>query len=107
VHPDFIDHAAYEGQPQGIEGVRHFWRKWRAAFPDFTVEVHDTIAEGDKVVTRWSMRGTHLGDYDGITPTGRVVGHSAISIDRVKDGLITDEWIEFDQHGLLRQLRGD
>jgi steroid delta-isomerase-like uncharacterized protein len=80
---------------------------WRAAFPDFAVEVHDTIAEGDKVVTRWSMRGTHLGEYNGIPATGRVVGHGAISIDRVQDGLITDEWIEFDQYGLLRQLRGE
>ena len=104
VHPDFVDHAAYEGQAAGIEGVREFWRKWRTAFPDFTVETHDTIAEGDRVVTRWSMEGTHLGEYDGYEPTGRRIGHSAISIDRVRDGLITDEWIEFDLHGLIQQL---
>jgi steroid delta-isomerase-like uncharacterized protein len=104
VHPEFVDHAAYEGQAAGIEGVREFWRKWRTAFPDFTVEVHDTIAEGDRVVTRWSMEGTHLGEYDGYSPTGQRIGHSAISIDRVVDGLITDEWIEFDLHGLIQQL---
>jgi steroid delta-isomerase-like uncharacterized protein len=107
IHPAFVDHAAYEGQALGIEGVREFWRKWRAAFPDFTVEVHDTIAEGDRVVTRWSMVGTHLGEYDGIPPTGKRVGHSAISIDRIQNGLITDEWIEFDLYGLLQQLRSD
>ena len=104
VHPDFTDHAAYDGQPHGIEGVRDFWRKWRSAFPDFTVTVHDTIAEDDRVVTRWSMEGTHLGEYDGYRPTGVRIGHSAISIDRVRDGLITEEWIEFDLHGLLQQL---
>ena len=104
VHPQFVDHAAYEGQAAGIDGVREFWRKWRSAFPDFTVEIHDTIAEGDRVVTRWSMEGTHLGEYDGYAPTGKLVGHSAISIDRVEDGLITDEWIELDLHGLLQQL---
>jgi steroid delta-isomerase-like uncharacterized protein len=105
IHPDFVDHAAYEGQASGIDGVREFWRKWRAAFPDFTVQVHDTIAEGDRVVTRWSMEGTHLGEYDGYAPTGRRIGHSAISIDRIQDGLITDEWIEFDLYGLMRQLQ--
>lgn len=107
VHPAFVDHSAYEGQAAGIDGVRQFWRKWRVAFPDFTVEVHDTIAEGDRVVTRWSMEGTHLGDYDGFAPTGRRIGHSAISIDRVQDGLITEEWIEFDLYGLMRQLQAD
>ncbi len=104
VHPDIVDHAAYEGQTAGIEGVREFWRKWRTAFPDFTVEVHDSIAEGDRVVTRWSMEGTHLGDYDGYAPTGQRIGHSAISINRVVDGLITDEWIELDLYGLIHQL---
>jgi steroid delta-isomerase-like uncharacterized protein len=104
IHPEFVDHAAYDGQPAGIEGVREFWRKWRSAFPDFTVQVHDTIAEGDRVVTRWSMEGTQLGDYDGYAPTGGRIGHSAISIDRVVDGLITEEWIEFDLFGLIRQL---
>jgi steroid delta-isomerase-like uncharacterized protein len=104
IHSEFVDHAAYEGQSAGIEGVREFWRKWRSAFPDFTVEVHDTISEGDRVVTRWSMKGTHLGEYDGYAPTGRRIGHSAISIDRVVDGLITEEWIEFDLFGLIQQL---
>jgi steroid delta-isomerase-like uncharacterized protein len=107
IHPNFVDHAAYEGQAAGIEGVREFWRKWRTAFPDFTVQVHDTIAEGDRVVTRWSMEGTHLGEYDGIAPTGKRIGHSAISIDRIENGLITDEWIEFDLFGLMRQLNGN
>jgi steroid delta-isomerase-like uncharacterized protein len=104
IHRNFVDHAAYEGQATGIEGVREFWRKWRTAFPDFTVEVHDSIAEGDRVVTRWSMEGTHLGDYDGYPPSGKRIGHSAISIDRVQDGLITEEWIEFDLYGLIQQL---
>jgi steroid delta-isomerase-like uncharacterized protein len=104
IHPEFVDHAPYEGQSAGIEGVRQFWRKWRRAFPDFAVEVHDMIAEGDRVVTRWSMKGTHLGEYDGYAPTGRRIGHSAISIDRVVDGLITEEWIEFDLFGLIQQL---
>jgi steroid delta-isomerase-like uncharacterized protein len=105
VHPDFVDHAAYEGQPTGIDGVRDFWRKWRSAFPDFTVQVHDTIAEGDRVVTRWRMDGTHLGEYDGFAPTGKRIGHSAISIDRIENELIVEEWIEFDLHGLMQQLR--
>jgi steroid delta-isomerase-like uncharacterized protein len=107
IHPEFVDHAAYEGQARGIEGVREFWRKWRTAFPDFTVVVHDTIAEGDRVVTRWSMEGTHLGNYENLAPTGKRIGHSAISIDRVQDGLITEEWIEFDLYSLMQQLQGD
>jgi predicted ester cyclase len=75
-----------------------------AAFPDFHLTIEDQIAEGDKVVTRVTFRGTHLGEYRGIAPTGRQVVYGGIAVDRIADGRVVEGWHQADQLGLLRQL---
>jgi steroid delta-isomerase-like uncharacterized protein len=74
------------------------------AFSDFQVTVEDQIAEGDKVVTRWSARGTHHGNFAGIPPTGKQVTVTAIHIHQIVDGRIAALWEEFDMFGLQKQL---
>jgi steroid delta-isomerase-like uncharacterized protein len=103
---DYIDHAAYAGEAPGREGVKAFFVLWRTAFPDFSSTIEDQIAEGDKVVTRWTLHGTHRGDYHGIAPTGRRVTMPAISIARIAGGKIVEEWYLGDELGLLRQIGG-
>jgi steroid delta-isomerase-like uncharacterized protein len=107
LHPEVIDHGAYEGQQAGIDGFKAFFTLWRTAFPDFTSRIHDQIAEGDRIATRWSFEGTHLGVYHDLPPTGRYVRFTGISINRIEDGLVVDEWIELDQYSLRRQLAGE
>jgi steroid delta-isomerase-like uncharacterized protein len=102
--PDIVDHAAGPDEQSGLAGLRDTFVRWRSAFPDFVATIDDQIAEGDKVVTRWTLRGTHLGDYLGIAPTGRPVSMPAVSIDRIANGRITDEWYFADHLALLRQL---
>lgn len=102
--PDVVDHAADADDPAGVAGFRETFRRWRTAFPDFVATIDDQIAEGDRVVTRWTLRGTHRGAYAGVPPTGRAVTLPAVSIDRVADGKITDEWYFADHLALLRQL---
>ena len=76
----------------------------RAAFPDLQVTVEDQIAEDDRVVTRFSARGTHCGPFVGVPATGRPVTVTAIHIHRVADGKIAELWEQIDLLGVLQQL---
>jgi steroid delta-isomerase-like uncharacterized protein len=104
VTPDALDHSPNPGQPPGIEGVKWVVRTYRAASPDFHMEPHDENAEGNKVVSRWTITGTHQGDLFGIPPTGKRVSIAGIDIIRVTDGMMAEHWLSVDQLGLLQQL---
>ena len=89
---------------QPVEFVRRIVDRFRAAFPDVHYTVEDQIAEGDKVVVRYRFRGTHLGAFQGMPPTGKQVTYTGILIYRIVDGKIAEQWTEFDLLGFLRQL---
>jgi steroid delta-isomerase-like uncharacterized protein len=89
---------------QGTEQNRQFIGSLRAAFPDVHYTVEDQIAEGDKVVVRYRFRGTHLGAFQGMPPTGKQITYTGILIYRLVDGKIGEQWTEFDLLGFLRQL---
>src|SRR5690349_10404938 len=71
--PDFVDHSAPAGLPTDREGVKMQFTMFFTAFPDLHAIIHDQIADEHKVVTRKTLRGTHLGDLMGIPPTGKTV----------------------------------
>jgi steroid delta-isomerase-like uncharacterized protein len=102
--PDVIDHGAYPGQAAGRDGFKQFFAFWRTAFPDLVYTIEDEIADGDRVVVRWTARGTHRGMYHGVAPTGKRVTMSGIQINRLANGKIVEDWTRFDELGLLRQL---
>jgi steroid delta-isomerase-like uncharacterized protein len=89
---------------QGRDAYLQHLPMFYAAFPDFRLAIDDTIAEGDKVATRWSFRGTHQGELMGIPATGKQVAASGITIQRVADGKIVEGWTLFDALGMLQQL---
>jgi steroid delta-isomerase-like uncharacterized protein len=89
---------------RGPEDVKRFMGEFRSAFPDFHSTIEDQIAEGDKVVTRWRMRGTHRGEFRGIAPTGKELDITGIGIFRFSDGKVVESWDNFDQLGMMRQL---
>ena len=103
---DFVDRSP--GVPpdmaRGPEGVKLFVSMFRGAFPDIQGEDDELIAEGDKVVVRWSARGTHEGDFMGIPPTGKQISISGTSIYRIAGGKIVEEWTHADMLGLLTQI---
>ncbi len=103
---DFVNHdpTSPPGLPPGREGVKELVRFYRGAFPDTQLIIDDQIAEGDKVVTRYTARGTHQGDFAGIPPTGRQVTGTGITIDRIEGGKIVETWTHWDNLGLLQQL---
>ena len=88
--------------PQGVKD--YVYDPWFAAFPDAQATIEDLIAEGDKVVTRFTLRGTHRGAFMGIAPTGKHVTMTAIGICRVEEGKFAEVWENVDALGLLQQL---
>jgi predicted ester cyclase len=103
----FTEHLAPEfAYPGGPEGFKATVLGFRAAFPDLHVEVHDIFGAGDKVVTRFTMRGTHEGDFMGLAPTGRTVEVGGIAIDEMRNGQRIAGWAQLDLLGLMRQLEG-
>jgi steroid delta-isomerase-like uncharacterized protein len=74
------------------------------AFPDYQQTIHDWIVEGEKVVARWTTQGTHQGDYNGITPTNKVIYEHGIDIFRVVNGQIVEHWVELDILGIFQQM---
>ena len=101
--PDYVCHEV-DQDIRGPEGVRQFISMLRAAFPDLHVTVEDVIAEGDKIVQRWTGRGTHQGELMGIPPTGNRVSVAGITISRFKDGKVSEEWEVYDMMGMMQQL---
>jgi steroid delta-isomerase-like uncharacterized protein len=103
VAPEFILHGAPPGST-GPEVLRQAMRSLRTAFPDGHMTVEDLIAEGDKVVARLTLRGTHSGDFQGIPPTGKQVTMTGISISRITDNKIQEYWSNRDDLEVMRQL---
>jgi steroid delta-isomerase-like uncharacterized protein len=101
---DFVRHDPGGRELNGPEQNRQFIGSLRAAFPDLHYSVEDQIAEGDKVVVRYRFRGTHLGIFQGMPPTGKQVTYTGILIYRMLNGKIAEQWTEFDLLGFLRQL---
>ena len=79
----------------GPEGVKRYVAAYRFAFPDARFVVEDQIAQGEKVATRWSARGTHQGEFLGIAPTGQEVTVTGIEFDHVVGGRIEEAWIGY------------
>jgi len=76
----------------------------RRAFPDYAGTNVEQIAEGEKVANRFVFLGTHLGEFEGVTPTGKRVEFTGNSIDRMVGGKIVESWVEVDMFGVMRQL---
>ena len=101
---DIIDHGGYTGQAPGLEGVRALVSACHNASSDLAYTVEDIFAEDDRVVVRWSVTGTHDGDYFGAPPTGRRLTGGGITIDRIANGKIVESWQEYDTLTMAQQL---
>jgi predicted ester cyclase len=103
--------AGYKQEHTDQDSTRDYLKRGLAmvlnAFPDYHQTIHDWIAEGDKVMARWTTRGTHLGIYNGIAPTGKVIHEHGIDIFQIADSQIIAHWVELDLLGILRQMGFD
>ncbi len=90
--------------PLGRKGYEHFSSMFYSAFPDARFTVEDMIAEGDRVVSRYTIHGTNLGTFQGLPPTRKQLTIGGITIFRVADGRIAEQWSQFDTLSRLQQL---
>jgi steroid delta-isomerase-like uncharacterized protein len=105
VAPGFIGHDPAEPQPiRGPEGFKANVQKYIDGFADARITIDDQIAEGDKVATRWTGRGTHTGDIAGIAPTGKEITVTGITIARIEGGKLIEDHTTWDTFGMLVQL---
>jgi steroid delta-isomerase-like uncharacterized protein len=88
----------------GLEGTKQLVTIYRNAFPDLRFTIDEQIAEGDKVVTRWTAHGTHKSELVGIPATGKSATVTGIGVDRIINGKIAESWGIFDQFGMMQQL---
>ncbi len=102
---NFVDHnPPAPDLPPGPEGVKQTLGLFRSALPDMHVTVEDIIAEGDKVVARITMSGTHRGELMGVAPTGKQITLGLIDIVRFDGGKLVERWGEGDMLGMMQQL---
>ena len=104
IAPNQVDHTLPSSLPGTREGTKRAIGMYLAAFPDLHLTVEDMVAEGDRVITRFTSRGTQKRAFVGIPPTGKQVTVSTIVIVRIADGKIVEQWGLDDQLGMLQQL---
>ena len=105
VSSDYVHHDSGLATVQtGIEGYKQFVRLFLTAFPDIRFTIEDEISEGDTVVIRWTVTGTHRGDLPDLPATGKTISLSGISIARLRDGKGVESWNNWDGLGMMQQL---
>jgi len=98
---DYIDHSF---GTRGLNEYKEAYVAIKKAFPDITVTIEDTVVEGDKIAARYTLRGTHRGEFMGIQPTGKTFEMSEIAIVRTEGGRLAESWAMPDFILLLQQL---
>ena len=102
--PDLVVHFPGAPAPLNREALLQELSMFNAAFSDTHIMVEDQIAEGDKVATRVTWRGTQSGNFQGLPPTGKQIAMGAIIVQRIKEGKILEHWPLFDLMGMMQQL---
>lgn len=103
IAPDFVSHR---NGVRGREGCRAWISRSKALMPDFQFTIKDLVAEGAKVVYRYTCSGTPKGEWLGLAPAGKRAKWTGTSIARVVDGMIAELWGDYDKLGAYQQLGG-
>jgi predicted ester cyclase len=104
-HPELINHGADPKEPRGAYHFKQVFTELIACCPDLRVQIDDQIAEGDKVVVRWSDIGTHTGaPFWGVPATGKEIILSGIDILRIRNGVVVERWAETDMLYVMETL---
>lgn len=103
--PEFYDHKPFPGQGPGRESMALFYEQLLTqVFPDLEMEIRDLLAEGDRVMCRYLLSGTHLGAFAGIPASGRQLIFECVDCLRYAQDQIIERWSLFDFYGLMQQL---
>ncbi len=104
-HPAVVVHDCSEPEDiRGLAAVKSYYRGSHELLPDFRIEISDRFFGGDRMAARWTVTGTHAGTLHGLPPTGKAIRFSGVVIDRVVEGRIVEEWVDYNPLVVLRQL---
>jgi steroid delta-isomerase-like uncharacterized protein len=103
VAADYCNHDAPDPRIS-LEGIKAFVSTFKNAMPDANVDIAYQVAEGDRVVSRYTWSGTHRGELFGVPATGKQVSWAVTNTFKVADGKIREAWMNWDQWGLMKQL---
>lgn len=104
IAPDYVMHDVTAGELHGKEELRRFLQQHLEAFPDLSMKLEDLIVEGDRAVYRYTISGTHRGPLMGYPPTNKRIEIACMTMGRLVNGKIAEEWQIWDAHGLFKQL---
>ncbi len=102
--PDYENRIAPFGLESGVEGVKKLFQHQAAAFPDWHITADYVVEHGDKCIVKWTLTGTHTGNYLGIEPTGKKFKISGVDIETIVNGKIKEHDGAEDMLGLLQQI---
>jgi steroid delta-isomerase-like uncharacterized protein len=102
--PDGVFSGDQLPDSKGIEAIGQLATMIHSSFPDIHYTVGDLIAEGDKVVLRWTSRGTHRGEFLGIAPTEKQIKSTGTTTYCLEGGKIVEAWVNWDALGMMQQL---
>jgi len=101
---DFVEHEPVPGMDNTRETPRQMFKMMHTAFPDFHIDVQEMLQDGDKVVSRLTMAGTHEGDFMGVPPSGNSFEINVIDILEFRDEKAVAHWGVMDMAGLMEQI---
>ena len=101
---DYQAHTSGAPGPLDAAGWAGFMQSFTTAFPDAQITIEGSISEQNMVASRWTITGTHHGEFQGIPPTGRPIRMPGVDFSRVVDGKIAEHWSQFDVVGVLQQI---
>lgn len=102
--PDYRLHLPGSPAPIDRDSTKHVVAMFSKAFPDLSHTVDEIVSEGSTVAARWTVNGTHRGDFQGIAPTNKPVRLSGVTVHHFADDRISETWLAFDSMELLQQL---
>ena len=101
---DYVAHVPGFPEVRGPQALKDVVGGTLVALPDAQITIEDMLADEDKVVTRWTLRGTQHGEFMGVAPTRKEVIVTGIIVDRFVNGKVVEAWENLDLHGLMQQL---
>jgi steroid delta-isomerase-like uncharacterized protein len=104
VAAEFVNHDPGPVEQPNREGFKQFFVESHATFPDLRYTIEDIVAEGDKVVVRWTLKGTHKGQWGPVAPTGKQFTTTGVYIFRIANGKLAELWLKWDLWSMAGQL---
>ncbi len=101
---DYIYHGPGGQELRGRDGIRGLWDVYLTGFPDLSSTVEDMISQGDKLVLRWTIRGTHTGEFLGVPASNRKITLPITEIFRIADGQLVEAWDQYDRMTVMQQI---